>query len=429
MNPMSLSTQLRPRPAQLILLLAVLQAYCATFLLQREGFHRINSLLFFGAGIAITFLILKVPGIAYSPKPVLNRGRGLRFLGLALLLPVSVFVARKIMAGTPVSIEHADMLPIIQVQGNRFLDGNFTQIYDPIPEFWGGIQPIYLPAFWIPHVYATVLGFDIRWITFTGIWACVALCLWPGHARRIVTSVVLVFGLLMVLNWLHFEKTNNVIRLTEEGVVYFYYTLLAVAIMRGNPYFIGFCAALCFLSRYSAIGWFPFAIIYLLLQKKYDFLWRFCAAGAITAFFLLYPVGFKPLLVHLNLPDQYVSHAQNVWKQNPEYFQGLGMSKFFGAGGVSLNHALLKWGTFLVPLGFLFYVRRRRISHNMALLAGLQLSITFFYNFIDVPYLYLFYTPVFVSLAIGAWLHGYGTDRLAAEALPESAESPKSLHL
>jgi len=118
---------------------------------------------------------------------------------------------------------------------------------------------------------------------------------------------------------------------------------------------------------------------------------------------LILPFGIDPLIDHLHLHHEYISHAARVWHETPEfYYDDLGMAKFFGPSHIVLLHYVLEAGTFLAPLIFLFVVRKKLTKPNI-LLAGLQLSITFFYNFLDVTYLYLYYTPVFVSLVIAGW--------------------------
>jgi hypothetical protein len=400
-------------PAQWIMLLAVLQVFNATYFLKIEGFENINSILFLGSGVLIAALILKIPAVHFSGKQWRHKGTIGKGLIILALLPVSYHVSRKIMDGTPLGIQYADMLPIMKVMVTRFLNGQWAHVYDPIPEIWGGIQPIYLPAMWMPYIYSTVLDFDMRWITVSAIWASIILCIWPGRWRRYGLYALFAIGLLFLLSWFHFEETNNVIRLTEEGVVYLFYVCMAIALILRNPYLVGICAALCFLSRYSIIGWLPFSLLYLLYKKDYSFLAKYAASGLATALLLLLPFGLRPLTVHWIQPDLYIQHAERVWRENPEYFRrSLGVAKFFGPGAVRANHAVLQYGSFLVPILFFFLVRKRgRTPMHLVLLSGFQLALTFFYNFIDVSYLYLYYTPVFVSLAIAAWLNA-GTDAI-----------------
>jgi hypothetical protein len=403
------------------MLLALLQLLNATYLLKIKGFENVNSVLFMSSGLLISALILKVRSVRFPKQQCRHTGTLGKLLAILALMPVSYHLSRKIMDGTPLGIQYADMLPIIKVMVTRFLSGQWSQVYDPIPEIWSGIQPIYLPAMWMPFIYPAVLDFDMRWITVSSIWACIILCVWPGRWRQYGLYTLYAAGLLCLLSWFHFEETNNVIRLTEEGVVYLFYTSMAIALILCNPYMVGICAALCFLSRYSIIGWLPFSLLYLLYKKDYNFLGKYVASGFVTALLLLLPFGLKPLMVHWVQPDLYIQHAERVWRENPEYFQrSLGIAKFFGPGGVRANHFVLQYGAFLVPILFFFRVRKSTGTPNhLVLLSGFQLSITFFYNFIDVSYQYLFYTPVFVSLAIAAWLNA-GTDAVAAPAGKEA---------
>jgi len=110
------------------------------------------------------------------------------------------------------------------------------------------------------------------------------------------------------------------------------------------------------------------------------------------------------LLYHLHLQNDYILHAARVWNDDPDtYFETLGMAKFFGASHIKFQHFILVGGSFLIPLAFLLFLRKKIFTQPNILLAGLQLSLTFFYNFLDVTYLYLYYTPVFVSLLIASW--------------------------
>jgi hypothetical protein len=215
----------------------------------------------------------------------------------------------------------------------------------------------------------------------------------------------LAVAVLTLLTWLHTDSVNNVIRLTEEGVVFFYYALLTVAIISFNPWLLGIATALCLLSRYSLIGWIPFALLFLVATKQYMFLLKTSAASLlIVLLILILPFGTTPLFYQLHLQHDYISQATKVWQQNPEfYYQSLGMAKFFGPNRITMLHLILTAGTFITPIIFFFLVRKKDLSPSIALLAGLQLSITFFYNFLDITYLYLFYTPVFVSLVIASW--------------------------
>lgn len=390
----------------IIVLLAIVQVFCATYFLRIGGFHAVNSILFLICGLGISLFLLKIPSLSVSRLTLINKQQLPKLSILLILVPASYFLSAGIMDNTPLEKEYADMLPVMEVMGTRFINGNWNMVYDPIPEIWGGIKPIYLPAMWMPFIPALVFDFDMRWITVCGIWLSVLLCVMPGKWKLNPAYAFYAISILVLLAWLHFDKVNNVIRLTEEGVVFFYYSLMVVAIISGKPWLAGIAAALCLLSRYGIIGWIPFAGLYLLYTHQYRYLLKAVASGAaVLLLLLILPFGLDPLLYHWQLPSEYITHAQRIWSENPEYFyRSLGMAKFFGPQNVKLLHSVLIGGTFIVPFLFFILLKKKTVPSNIALLSCFQLCITFFYNFLDVSYLYLYYTPVFVSVCISGWI-------------------------
>jgi len=386
-----------------IVVLAILQVLSATYFLEIPNFQALDSILFLFTGVGISLCLLQVPAIQIQRDSIFRTQLLFKFLVIALLLPVSYQLARHIMDENPLRYQDADMLPIIKSMNQRFLNGQLKQVYQPIPEIWNGIQPIYLPAMWMPFGLSLIFDFDIRWITLCGIWLSVILCVLPAW-RKVTAGIFIAVAFLVLLAWLHTNDDNGVIELTEEGVVYFYYSLLATAIILNNPWLLGISVAACMLSRYSFIGWIPFAVLYLILRKEYRFLLKTSLAAFIVTFVLILPFGLGPLLYHLHLHDNYISHAARVWHDEPDtYFETLGVAKFFGTSHIKLLHFILVAGSFLIPVSFLFFLRKKISTQPNILLAGFQLSLTFFYNFLDVTYLYLYYTPVFVSLLIASW--------------------------
>ncbi|MFI5188404.1 MAG: hypothetical protein ACHQF0_16855 [Chitinophagales bacterium] len=390
-------------PTVIIVLLACLQVLSSTYFLNIPNFYAINSFIFLLSGLGISICLLKVSPAQIQVKKIINRQLLLKLFIIALLLPISYQFARHIMDDTPLQYQDADMLPIMKVMGQRFWNGQWKQVYQPIPEIWNGIKPIYLPAMWLPFSFSIVFHFDIRWITVCGIWLGIILCVLPAWKKG-WQIILIAAALLTLLTWLHTDDDNSVIELTEEGVVFFYYALLTTAIILRNPWLLGISIALCLLSRYSFIGWIPFGVVFLLARKEYSFLLKTITAFFVIMLVLVLPFGISPLLDHLQLQHDYISHAARVWHDNPEfYYNGLGMAKFFGPTHIKSLHFILEGGTFLIPLVFLFLVRKKISIQPNILLAGFQLSLTFFYNFLDVTYLYLYYTPVFVSLVIANW--------------------------
>jgi hypothetical protein len=118
----------------------------------------------------------------------------------------------------------------------------------------------------------------------------------------------------------------------------------------------------------------------------------------------------------IHLPGNYVAFADRVWNDSPNVFSTApGLAWFFGRKGVTILHGLLITFSFTLPALFtvLAYRRAKSRSGDAAAsrgclsnipLASLKLSLVIFYSFIDVPYLYLFYTSSLVSLIVMALL-------------------------
>jgi hypothetical protein len=96
------------------------------------------------------------------------------------------------------------------------------------------------------------------------------------------------------------------------------------------------------------------------------------------------------------------------------FSSGAGMARFFGPNRIALQHTLLVSLSFGVPAVFMIichYVGKIRPLANVPL-AALKICMVVFYNLIDVPYLYLFYTSSFISLIVVAFFlkHDWETE-------------------
>jgi hypothetical protein len=209
----------------------------------------------------------------------------------------------------------------------------------------------------------------------------------------------------MLLWWLLSEDdTHGFISFSEEGSVVVYYFLLVLAILSENIFLISIMACLCMMIRYSLIGWVPAFFIYLLLNKKNKQAIIFSSIGILSFLFLfIIPFGWNAFIQLIKLPSQYVDFSKRVWNDSPETFTDyIGFAKFFGADRMNTLHLLLISLSFIVPAAFVLiahFLKKKMKLLNIPL-ATLKISMVIFYNFIDVPYLYLFFTSSFVSLAM-----------------------------
>lgn len=389
----------------------VIETICITYGLLLGSLMPFTSILYFLCGISISVLLLFLPRAKQSFSFKQNEKHlstlSFRIVAIVIMTIQLIYFTTKWIDDAPIDFHDADMLPVMQVMAKRFVAGNFSHIYDIIPEIWNGMRPVYLPAMWMPFSIAIFGNFDVRWITCILLIITFAIFIFvfhPSHQKKV--SPYILGSAFMLFWWLSTSQNNGLIPYTEEGVVIFYYVILTLCLLNRNIWLIAIATVLCVLSRYAFIGWIvPFGLI-LLYKKRSVLFFKWMITGLILGLlFTVVPFGWKPFYDSLSLPGQYIDFAARVWHDSPNvFYQNPGMAKFFGPNRIALQHTLLITLSFIVPLLFAsiaFWLKEKKKYriHNISL-ATLKLALVIFYNFIDVPYLYLFYTSSFVSLII-----------------------------
>ena len=365
------------------------------------------SILYLLSSLIFIFILLTLPdarlvGTAEIKKDWLLKAS----IGLIMLF-LAFISSRYWLEHIPLDPDFADMLPIMKVMNERFLQGHWRQVYDPIPEIWNGTRPIYLPAMWLPYLPAIILKLDMRWVTVVSLLVVFAII---GALIQIRKNKYFGYGQIViaaVLFWWIFSRNDvhGLISMSEEGVVIFYFVFLTLAIISGNPVFMGITASLCMLSRYSMIGWLVPCLIFFIAKKNFRKLTLFTLTGTVCMIlFFLIPFGYQSLDRMISLPGNYVAFAKHVWEYSSEvYWLNLGMAKFYGPHRMAALHHTLIILSFGIPVLFMcFCLIQKKWKLQNVNLACFKLSLLVFYQFIDVPYGYLFYTCSFVSMVIAA---------------------------
>ncbi|WP_020537895.1 hypothetical protein [Lewinella cohaerens] len=150
----------KPSWYPLLLLLVVLEVISQTYL-AAFGNKDLAAITYLLAGIGIGLLpVLKREAGKLAPQ-----GEGLRSnrwttIAFGLLVAGIGYFGIQAIKAQPLDYTFADMLPIIQIMGERWLAGE--EVYAVIPEIWDGMQPIYLPVMWLSYIPAILAGVDIR---------------------------------------------------------------------------------------------------------------------------------------------------------------------------------------------------------------------------------------------------------------------------
>jgi hypothetical protein len=386
----------------------VIETLCATYFLDFTYYATFFSFTYFIAGISIGIMILFFPQI--KRNVVANERKYNRefFFKIILIAATGFFLfyeSKSIMLENPLDYRTADMLPVIKIMNERFLHGEWKHVYDSIPGIWSESKPIYLPCMWLPFSPAVALNHDVRWITVAALFIVFFILITKSSFKKNWKCFLLLLTTALIILWwlISADDQHGFISLTEEGVIVLFYVLLALALISENILLISIATCLCMLSRYSGIGFVPAFFIYLLLSKKKKQAVSFALMGLMFAVvFFIIPFGWTPFIDLLKLPGNYIHFSKIVWRDTPEIFAGLGFARFFIPEKINALHSLLIALSFIIPLGVVgfWYAFRKKINLNNVPLATLKISLVVFYNFIDVPYLYLFYTSSFVSLVI-----------------------------
>jgi hypothetical protein len=394
-----------------LLIAFALETFCITYWIELTSYKAWFSVLYFVMGILIALLALSFQELNFSYFRKIGSFNGWVFIKAALMgiLGTSMYLLSRFWMDTlPLDAKTADMLPIIRVMDQRFIGGHWSHIYDPIPSIWNGIKPIYLPAMWLPFVPSVLFHFDMRWITVGGLFVAFSsyLIIFYPKREKALTLVSFMIAVILFL-YLFTEEIHGYIPMTEEGVVVAYYVLLVLSLVSGNMVFTGIAASVCMLSRYALIGWIPAFLFYLWLRRQRKQALIFAASGLCCLLVLcIIPFGLGPLIDLAGLPGRYISFAKVIWKDSPEVYEyGLGFAKLFGPERIPLLHTLLIGFSFCVPIlfvGICSFLSRKKSISNIPL-AALKISVVFFFCFLEVPYLYLFYTSSFISLIMVAF--------------------------
>ncbi len=170
----------------LLFVFFLLETLCVTYVLKFPALISSATILYTISGVAIAVLFLYVPerkiNLKYIPDaktPVwMYQWFLLSFLGIFIISCTQQWIQQ-----SPLTYRDADMIPIMQVMAERFLAGNWSGVYDPVQEIWNGIQPIYLPAMWMPFLVTIKSELDPRWVTSFAVFLSFTMfiALWRIH--------------------------------------------------------------------------------------------------------------------------------------------------------------------------------------------------------------------------------------------------------
>ena len=321
----------------------------------------------------------------------------------------------------------SDIIPQVGILVERLLEGEFP--YQPIgKDDWDRtftLFPTYLPLQWLPYIAPQLLDLDYRIYAFI-LFALANLYLVIRRIRlksNLLSTLAL--GLLppLILIGLMSNDTTGGFRHSVELLIVSYYVLLASVLVKFNWGSISILVAICLLSRYSIVLWVPLFIFVLYRKLGFSIVLK-----SIGVMFLMFCVFYLPFLVfdpmiYFKGYDYHTGAALGAWDikgwqpkiDTVPYTlkHGVGMGVFFYeniAGEVidKLNacrygHLAVSIGSVLL-MGFWYFRNEKRILPGLFLLGSLKIYLVVFYNFIQIPFIYLYWVLPMISVVMLAVL-------------------------
>ncbi|MEL6987587.1 MAG: hypothetical protein AAGK97_07120 [Bacteroidota bacterium] len=351
-----------------------------------------------------------IPLIKIYPKKQLKGHWAYGLVGALLFAGLCIYAYKfgvELLKNWAIKIEIADMLPVISKMNQRWLESK--EVYAIIPEIWGGMQPIYLPAMWMGYLPAFIFEFDLRWMSIGFILFGILLCtiLLPDFKKRNLLSL-LPIGAGFLFFYTLANKDPQLIAFSEEGMVIGYYLLVIFMLFRGNNFFKGLAFSLCLMSRYSLLFWLAMYVVYIYFyQSKKDAIWISLYTALSCLFLMIVSQGIYQLDTFIGLPkiyDQAISDPGLKWKYEPMINRNLGIAKYFSYENLSHLSTLFKITSISLPFIclFLYSKFKERINKPLFVFCTLKLCLVIFYSFLIMPFKYLFFTSTVLTIGLFA---------------------------
>ncbi|MCG9881548.1 MAG: hypothetical protein MH472_13195, partial [Bacteroidia bacterium] len=337
------------------------------------------------------------------------------FIGITALL---AWLISGYMRQFPIDIKHSDILPFIE---EVFLKRTYASepIYAEVDGYgYGKGTPSYLPFQWVFFLVSFGLNLDHRWVPFSIFILASALYTWQvlKMATELKHALFLTILPLFILFTIYFENTSDAMH-TVEILVLGYYLFLGVSLFSNSVWVQSLGMLFPLLSRYAFVFWLPVHFINMVPKETK----RFFGIG----FALLFLVVLVMLPFIMQTPNMfntfnngYEKAALGEWSgqswQQPgdkpfQLYRGLGFASWyyeFYAGTLAEKIGALKQSLFIVSglamlvLLAVYRLVEKYIPRSLYSLLALKISLTLFYAFMIIPYNYLNWVSIIISVVI-----------------------------
>jgi len=375
-----------------------------------------SPVIFLACSVGVAFLYLNTPMSEHTDE---RKSISIFSAGMFGVLSCLIFyslndIFTKI---TPSDIAaKSDIIPQINELVQRSMNGEMP--YAPI-QFQGyTLYPTYLPLQWLPYAIAEVSRMDYRWLSAIFLWLSCAYHFISSKPFLHSTVWNMIASLWPLIVWyIMIENDSQMFGITVESLVASYYLFTANAIKRNNIVLITAGLCLTLLSRYSIIFWMPCILVAVYMNKGGKVVLKMLVA-IIVAFFIIYWLPFMRHDSQIFFKGYAYHSVAALGEWTPPYGQAWPVQLYNGIG-------MAPWGYRFLPIADLqqrlklyqmihivlcltlaagaiwWYSKKRHdVSIKNFLLFSLKLSLVVFYSFIQIPYKYLFITPLIITAVL-----------------------------
>jgi hypothetical protein len=312
----------------------------------------------------------------------------------------------------PVDLKHSDIIPLLQKMVSNFLQGK--EVYKNFNDFGYDLFPTYLPAQWMPFLIAEKWKNDYRMTATIILLSALSLVFYKIIQSNLIFFQKL-FLILLICGFIDTFLLSDgfTVAVSIEQMIMGYYIFLCTILATStNPFLRGAALALCLLSRFSFLFWLPMYLFCVFLSEgKKPFL-KIIGTISMAVLILYVPHLFQDPYIFLKAQTAYSGAAVGEWSRAdapPHLVNGLGLAthfKFLLGGATEAKIKILQITNVLLSVGVsgllaLFFAKNRfQLNIPIFNIASLKMLMTIFYALVQVPYSYLFYVPIGITLVL-----------------------------
>jgi hypothetical protein len=329
----------------------------------------------------------------------------------------NLYTLKKVIAPFPMDKTQSDVIPQMQTLVQRFLSG--ANVYAPIDFESYILFPTYLPLQWMPFILPEIAHKDYRLFAFMALTSVFVFYIFSLKNKPWFNLLAILPFLIMNIGfWQNEASYYNCV----ENMMAAYYMAFALSLMDSKKVWLqSILLGFCLFSRYAIVLWTPLYFLFLYFQYGTKTMLKSLLI-VFSMFCLFYGIPF--LLKDPSIYAQgYAYHTQAAlaewatpsWAPNGysvHLSNGLGFAIFFfekiqGEIAVRLAtlqkvHLSLSLLSVFLSAGIAWYRwKQHQIKPDAYfMLWTLAFYLTIFYQFIQIPYVYLFVIPIYVYLVL-----------------------------